>query len=70
MADKQHRENLIDYARNKSRRAIISILWEETFEFADACDSSIVIKRYLKDLLGKRLKIQVLTYIESLFNFH
>lgn len=43
MADKENNANLIDYASNKSRTDVRSVLRAETFAIADACDSAIVI---------------------------
>lgn len=41
ISDKHKRENLIDYASNKSRRVAISVLGAEMFGLAQAFDSAI-----------------------------
>lgn len=68
MADKDNKANLVDYASNKSRRVVRSVIGAETFGLVDACDSAIVIQHELKQMLKKTLKIQILTDSETLFN--
>lgn len=50
LTEKYDNANLIDYASDKSRRLIMSVLVSETFALADASDSAIIIQHNLKHI--------------------
>lgn len=54
--DKNNNANLIDYAGEKSRTVVMSVLAEETFVLAYSCDAEIVIQHDRKQMLGNPLK--------------
>lgn len=68
MAYKNKKANLIGYASTKSIRVVLSFLVAATLGLLDACDSAIVIQHDLRESQVKKLKMQILTDIETLYN--
>lgn len=63
MADKHQNSSLIDYSSIKPRKNVRSVLGAETFS-----NVAIVIEHDLKQIINRRIKIKILTHIETLFN--
>lgn len=61
--------NLIYYTIIKSRRVLLTVLVEETLALADACDTVIIIRHDLHNTVSKKMKINILTDIPSIFKF-
>lgn len=68
LTDKQNNASFIYHSNTKSRRVVISVQGAGNVELSDACDSPIVIQHYVQKILRKKLKIEILTDSETLFN--
>lgn len=68
LTDKYNNVHLIGYTSVKSLMVVISVLGEETFALAGACDAAIILQHELKSILNKTVKITMLTDSATLFN--
>lgn len=66
--DKNNDVALIDFSSGKFKRALRYVLGAGTFALADACNTAIVIQHELKNIIGRSLKIKILTDSETFFN--
>lgn len=68
MPDKYNKANLVDSARKASEKLARSVLWGETFGFTDAFGSVIGIKYDRKQMLWKKITIQFLDSMKTMFS--
>ena len=67
LADGTGRSNILHFSSYKSKRVVRSVLAGETHAFADAFDVAFTMRHELRRLIGKEVKMTMLTDSMSLF---
>lgn len=68
LTDQSGRANINSNASYKSRCVVLSILYAETYSFADCFDGAYNIRDKFKQNIGKRISLAMLTDSACLFN--